>query len=184
MSGATSNVDSEAFTFEVSAPPPGPSSGETTTTQLLAVDVTQADAFSLELSAPEVEQVLARRQRRGSVESSSADVPQHSMDRRHQPREVIRALARICIEGDPPLDTHAVDLSAHGLAVTSNRPLNVGLECRIELGISAPELARPPELRASIRYCARLREDQYRIGMKFTRVSVEAAELIVAVLGL
>ncbi|HVY80319.1 MAG TPA: hypothetical protein VG994_05000 [Steroidobacteraceae bacterium] len=54
----------------------------------------------------------------------------------------------------------------------------------MELGISVPELAPPPPLRASVRYCARLREDQYRIGMKFTAVSVEAAELLVAVLGL
>jgi hypothetical protein len=39
-------------------------------------------------------------------------------------------------------------------------------------------------LRASVCYCAQLGEEEFRIGMKFTAVSIEAAELIVAVLGL
>ena len=106
------------------------------------------------------------------------------LDRREKPREVIRVQARISPEGDEPLDAHTVDLSSHGLAITSARPLNVEQVCNVELGISVPELARPPSLRASVRYCARLRDGQFRIGMKFTTVSIEAAELIVAALGL
>jgi hypothetical protein len=107
-----------------------------------------------------------------------------TLERRVATREVIRVRARISPDGLPPLEAHTIDLSSHGLAVTSAQPLNVDHECSVELGISVPELAPPPPLRASVRYCARLREDQYRIGMKFTTVSVEAAELLVAVLGL
>jgi hypothetical protein len=105
-------------------------------------------------------------------------------DRREKRREAIRVRARVSPDGVPPLEVDAVDLSSHGLAITSTRPLNVDQECNVELGISMPEIASPPALRASVRYCARLREDQFRIGMKFTAVSVEAAELIVAVLEL
>jgi len=105
-------------------------------------------------------------------------------DRREKSRQVIRVQVRISPEGDEPLDAHTADLSAHGLAITSARPLNVEQECNVELGISVPELARPPSLHASVRYCARLRDGQFRIGMKFTTVSIEAAELIVAALGL
>ena len=105
-------------------------------------------------------------------------------ERRTAPREVIRVRARVSPDGEPPLDVNTVDLSSHGLAITSTQPLNVNQECNVELGISVPEIANPPALRASVRYCARLREDQFRIGMRFTAVSVEAAELIVAVLEL
>jgi len=115
-------------------------------------------------------------------EDSASD--KAARERRAAPREVIRVQARVSPEGEPPLDVHTVDLSAHGLAITSTRPLNVDQECNVDLGISAPELARSPALRASVRYCARLREDQFRIGLKFTAVSVEAAELLVAVLNL
>jgi hypothetical protein len=107
-----------------------------------------------------------------------------ALERRLAPREVMRVRARISPEGLPPLDVHTVDLSSHGLAITSTQPLNLDQECNVELGISVPEIAHPPALRASVRYCARLREDQFRIGMKFTAVSVEAAELLVAVLEL
>lgn len=112
--------------------------------------------------------------------------PEHleRAERRGRSRQVMRVQARICVEGDQPLDAHTVDLSAHGLAVTSSRPLNVDQECNVELGISAQGLAQPPALRASVRYCARLRDGEFRIGMKFTAVSIEAAELLVAALEL
>ena len=45
-------------------------------------------------------------------------------------------------------------------------------------------LAAPPSLRASVRYCAQLGEGRFRIGMKFTAVSIEAAELLVEALAL
>lgn len=120
-----------------------------------------------------------------SFELASPDtVSMPSPERRDRQRRIIRAQARICVDGQEQLDTHTVDLSPHGLAVTSTRPLNVDQECTVELGISMPEIARSPTLRASVRYCARLREDQFRIGMKFIAVSIEAAELLVAVLEL
>jgi hypothetical protein len=125
------------------------------------------DAYSIELAAPQ-------------------DSRPHTAtrERRAAPREVIQVRARVSPEGEPPLDVHTVDLSAHGLAITSTRPLNVDQECNVDLGISAPELAHSPALRASVRYCARLSDTQFRIGLKFTAVSVEAAELLVAVLNL
>jgi c-di-GMP-binding flagellar brake protein YcgR len=94
----------------------------------------------------------------------------------------MRARARISIEGETPLETDTIDLSHGGLSITSRQPLNMGQECNIELGISVPELAAPPVLRAAVRYCVRLREGEYRIGLKFVFVSIEAAELIVAAL--
>lgn len=154
MTSTPSTAESELLTFEV--PPPDPCSFEAPSMETFSFEAPSMEAFSFE--APS--------------------------ERREKAREVIRVQARICIDGESPLDVHTVDLSAHGLAVTSTRPLNVGQECNVELGISMPEIARPPALRASIRYCAQLREDQFRIGMRFTTVSVEAAELIVAVLGL
>jgi hypothetical protein len=69
------------------------------------------------------------------------------------------------------------------VSVSLPRPLNVGQECVVELGVSVPEIANSPVLRAAVRYCSRMREGEYRIGMQFTWVSIEAAELIVAVLG-
>jgi hypothetical protein len=113
----------------------------------------------------------------GALESESSD-------RRVKSRSVLRVQARICVDGDEPLDAHTIDLSCTGLAITSTRPLNVDQECTVELGVSVPEIAQPPALRASVRYCAQLRDDQFRIGLKFTAMSVEAAELIVAVLDL
>jgi len=165
MTSATSPAENDPFTFEVT--PPGP----------FAFAAPSPDAFSFEAPSMETFSFEAP-----SMDSFSCDLT--SSERREKAREHIRVQARICVDGESPLDVHTVDLSAHGLAVTSTRPLNVDQECNVELGITMPEIARPPALRASIRYCARLREDQFRIGMRFTTVSVEAAELIVAVLGL
>jgi hypothetical protein len=80
----------------------------------------EGEPFSFELPPPE--QIL------------SFELAQ--LDRREKPRQVMRVQARISPEGDEPLDAHTVDLSAHGLAITSARPLNVERECNVELGIS------------------------------------------------
>lgn len=103
-------------------------------------------------------------------------------ERRHAHRKVLRVRAQIVPDGDEPLGVHTIDLSHEGVSITSSKPLNVGQECSVELGISIPKLAQPPGLRAGVRYCAQLSAGQYRIGMKFTWVSIEAAELLAAVL--
>jgi hypothetical protein len=104
-------------------------------------------------------------------------------DRRQSPRKVIQVLARVRVDEAAPLDVQTVDLSHHGVSITSPRQLNVGQECMVELGVSVPEIASPPALRAAVCYCSRMREGEFRIGMQFTSVSIEAAELIIAVLG-
>jgi hypothetical protein len=118
------------------------------------------------------------------VESNwSVSAKQAATDRRLGPRKVIQVLARVRVEGAAPLDVQTADLSHHGVSITSPLQLNVGQECFVELGVSVPEIANPPALRAAVRYCSRMREGEFRIGMQFTAVSIEAAELIVAVLG-
>jgi len=104
-------------------------------------------------------------------------------DRRVRDRTVLRVQARILVDSEA-IEADTVDLSPHGVAVTSTHPLNIDQECSIELGISVAALVTPPRLRASVRYCARLAEGRFRIGMKFTAVSIEAAELIVEALEL
>lgn len=104
-------------------------------------------------------------------------------ERRVGDRMVLRVQARILVD-DEAIEADTVDLSPHGVAVTSTRQLNIEQECSIELGISVASLAAPPKLRASVRYCAQLAEGRFRIGMKFTSVSIEAAELIVEALEL
>ncbi len=103
-------------------------------------------------------------------------------DRRTSPRKAIRVRARIMAQGEALLDVDTIDLSHGGVGITSKQPLNLGQECNIELGTGAPTIASPPVLQAAVRYCARLREGEYRIGLQFTHVSIEAAELIVAAL--
>lgn len=141
------------------------------------VSPADAGALSLELPAPGEEDFTIELRR--PDELLSFELTQ--VDRREKPRHAIRVQVRIRPEGDAPLEAHTADLSAHGLAVTSTRPLNLEQECSVELGISA---VHPASLRASVRYCARLRDDEFRIGMKFTDVSIEAAEAIVVALGL
>jgi len=104
-------------------------------------------------------------------------------ERRVRDRSVLRVQARILVDSEA-IEADTVDLSPHGVAVTSTHPLNIDQECGIELGISVASLATPPRLRASVRYCAQLAEGRFRIGMKFTAVSIEAAELIVEALEL
>ena len=104
-------------------------------------------------------------------------------ERRIRERSSLRVQARILVDGEA-LEADTVDLSPHGVAVTSTRQLNIDQECSVELGISVAALAAPPSLRASVRYCAQLAEGRFRIGMKFTAVSIEAAELIVNALEL
>lgn len=144
-----------------------------------AADPVEGEPYSFELTPPEEACSFEL-----TLSEQFMPVGLAELDRREKPRQVIRVLARISPEGDEPLDAHTVDLSSHGLAITSARALNLEQDCNVEIGISVPELARPPSLRASVRYCARLSDGQFRIGMKFTSVSIEAAELLVAALGL
>jgi hypothetical protein len=106
-----------------------------------------------------------------------------SAERRTRERSSLRVQARIVVDGEA-IEADTIDLSPHGVAVTSTRQLNIEQECSIELGITVASLADPPRLRASVRYCAQLAEGRFRIGMKFTSVSIEAAELIVEALEL
>lgn len=115
-----------------------------------------------------------------SLELTAAEAER--AERRHSLRKVLHVRAQIVPDGDEPLGVHTIDLSHEGVSITSDRPLNIGQECSVELGISIPKLASPPGLRAGVRYCAQLSGGQYRIGMKFTWVSIEAAELLAAVL--
>jgi hypothetical protein len=118
-----------------------------------------------------------------SIGVSGQSVPLKPHERRSSPRKVMVGVrARITVEGDIPLDADTLDLSNGGVSLTSGTPLNLGQECLVELGISVPEIASPPVLRAGVRYCARMRDGRYRIGMKFTFVSIEAAELLASVL--
>jgi c-di-GMP-binding flagellar brake protein YcgR len=144
------------------------------------VSPADAGALSVELPAPGEDDFTIELRR--PDELLSFELTQ--VDRREKARHAIRVQVRISPDGDAPLEAHTADLSAHGLAITSSRPLNVEQECRVELGLSAPQTAPPASLRASVRYCAHLRDDEFRIGMKFTDVSIEAAEAIVAALGL
>ena len=136
-----------------------------------------ATAVSFEMSSDEL--YLTERQVLDQLTSQLS-----GLERRDKDRAILRVEARIGVEGEPALEAHTIDLSSHGVAITSKKALNVGRECVVELGVSAPEIANPPALRASVCYCAPLGEAEFRIGMKFTAVSIEAAELIVAVLGL
>lgn len=104
-------------------------------------------------------------------------------ERRIRERAVLRVQARILVDNEA-IEVDTVDLSPHGIAVSSTRPLNIDQECTIELGVSVALLAAPPVLRGSVRYCAQLAEGRFRIGMKFTTVSIEAAELLVEALEL
>ena len=104
-------------------------------------------------------------------------------ERRIRERSSLRVQARIVVDGEA-IEADTVDLSPHGVAVTATHQLNIEQECSIELGISVASLAAPPKLSASVRYCAQLAEGRFRIGMKFTAVSIEAAELIVDALEL
>jgi hypothetical protein len=104
-------------------------------------------------------------------------------ERRGRERSVLRVQARVLVDNEA-IEADTIDLSPHGVAVTSTQPLNIDQECSIELGITVASLATPPMLRASVRYCAQLGEGRFRVGMKFTTVSIEAAELIVEALEL
>src|SRR3569833_305780 len=104
-------------------------------------------------------------------------------DRRISERAILRVQARILVDNEA-IEADTIDLSPHGVAVTATKPLNIEQECSIELGISVATLATPPLLRASVRYCAQIGEGRFRIGMKFTAVSIEAAELLVEALEL
>jgi PilZ domain-containing protein len=104
-------------------------------------------------------------------------------ERRVRDRAVLRVQARILVDNEA-IEADTVDLSPHGIAVSSARALNIDQECTIELGVSVAALAAPPMLRGSVRYCAQLAEGRFRVGMKFTTVSIEAAELLVEALEL
>ena len=103
-------------------------------------------------------------------------------ERRVDSRKAIRVRARITLEEEILFLADTIDLSHGGLSITSKQPLNLEQKCNVELATSVPGIAKPPVLQAEVVYCARLREDEYRIGLRFTFVSVEAEALIIAVL--
>ena len=112
------------------------------------------------------------------VESSDFD----PRERRASSRKAIRVRARITLEEEVLFLADTIDLSQGGLSITSKQPLNLEQKCNVELTTGVPEIAKPPVLQAEVVYCARLREGEYRIGLRFTFVSVESEALITAVL--
>ncbi len=113
-----------------------------------------------------------------SVESIDFD----PRERRANSRKAIRVRARITLEGDVLFLADTIDLSQGGLSITSKQPLNLEQTCNVELASGVPGIANPPVLQGSVVYCARMREGEYRIGLRFTFVSSEAEALINAVL--
>ncbi len=113
-----------------------------------------------------------------SVESIDFD----PRERRAKSRKAIRVRARITREGDVLFLADTIDLSQGGLSITSKQPLNLEQTCNVELASGVPGIANPPVLQGSVVYCARMREGEYRIGLRFTFVSSEAEALINAVL--
>jgi len=103
-------------------------------------------------------------------------------ERRASSRKAIRVRARITLEGEVLFLADTIDLSRGGLSITSKQPLNLEQQCNVELATDVPGIAKPPVLQAVVVWCARLREGEYRIGLRFTFVSVEAEALIIAVL--
>ena len=103
-------------------------------------------------------------------------------ERRVDSRKAIRVRARITLEGEVLFQADTIDLSQGGLSITSKQPLNLEQTCNVELAADVPGIAKPPVLQAAVVYCARLSEGEYRIGLRFTFVSVEAEALIVAAL--
>lgn len=113
-----------------------------------------------------------------SVESIDFD----PRERRANSRKAIRVRARITLEGDVLFLADTIDLSQGGLSITSKQPLNLEQTCNVELASGVPGIAKPPVVQGAVVYCARMREDEYRIGLRFTFVSSEAEALINAVL--
>jgi hypothetical protein len=103
-------------------------------------------------------------------------------ERRANSRKAIRVCARITLEGEILFRADTIDLSLGGLSITSKQPLNLEQKCNVELATGVPGIAKPPVLQAAVVYCARVGDGEYRIGMRFTFVSVEAEALIVAAL--
>jgi hypothetical protein len=103
-------------------------------------------------------------------------------ERRAEARKAIRVRARITLEGEILFRADTIDLSHGGLSITSKQPLNLDQTCNVELATGVPGIAKPPVLQAVVVYCARLSEGEYRIGLRFTFVSVEAEALIIAAL--
>jgi hypothetical protein len=118
-----------------------------------------------------------------SADSWPTSIRVSPAERREGLRKSLRVQARICVDGESELEAHTIDLSHHGVSITAAQPLNEGVQCAVELGSHVRGLVEPPALRAEVRYCAPLSNGQFRIGMRFVAVSVEAAELILAVLG-
>jgi hypothetical protein len=103
-------------------------------------------------------------------------------ERRAESRKAIRVHARITLEGEILFRADTIDLSHSGLSIKSKQPLNLEQTCNVELATGVPGIAKPPVLQAEVVYCARLGEGEYRIGLRFTFVSVEAEALIIAAL--
>lgn len=110
----------------------------------------------------------------------STDLAPH--ERRATSRKAIRVRARITLEGEILFLADTIDLSHGGLSITSKQPLNLEQRCNVELATGVPGVAKPPVVQAEVVYCARWREGEYRIGLRFTFVSVDAEALINAVL--
>jgi len=117
-----------------------------------------------------------------SADSWPVSIRVSPADRRDGQRKSLRVQARIRVDGETQLDAHTIDLFHHGISVTTGRQLNEGVVCDIELGGPARVVAEPPALQAEVRYCVRLSNGQFRIGIRFISVSIEAAELILAAL--
>jgi c-di-GMP-binding flagellar brake protein YcgR len=120
--------------------------------------------------------------RKSSIDRWAAFTEGTGAERRAKARKTIRARTWLHVGRGNPLEASTVDLSYGGLCVTSNQPLSPGQECQVELDVHVPSDAPRRVLPSRVCHCAALRTGEYRIGLRFTSLAMEDAQLILAML--
>ena len=82
------------------------------------------------------------------------------------------------------MDAIAYDLSEGGLSLSTDYPLPIGTGVLLKFrllnkpGVSDDDSARKFEVHAESRYCTRLPDKSYRVGLRFMALSVMDREFI------
>lgn len=97
-------------------------------------------------------------------------------ERRADPRKTLSLHIHYHQDGSVDVrDGTLVDLTLHGAGLQTARPIPVGKGIVLELVAPHGETAR---VAAEVEYSRRLRENQYRIGLRFVEMSVEERDAI------
>jgi hypothetical protein len=99
------------------------------------------------------------------------------IEQRQAERKVLKTKAKLSIEGDEPVLTRTVDISASGMSLSLPKPLKVGMPGHIAFDLFFEGKATPINARSKVSYCI-FSNGEFKVGFQFLTLDLHAMTVL------